>query len=166
VERSTKLRILKLFAPIVLGVGFFAKVVYSVGFSWWLNPWLQRKANREFLDDIKANFYFLVAESPPSVSKPIDRLHSECSTVEIPWRNLLFTFVRWHGETNISVAPLHAPRESYELGPLVAALENRHLSEHDVVRDLSDAGNLLRPRLETLNAAFSEEEFPRIKSKL
>lgn len=66
----------------------------------------------------------------------------------------------------MSVAPRHAPRESYEIGPVVAALEYRHFSERDVVNDLADAEKVLRPRLEALNAAFSEQEFPRIKARL
>ena len=67
--------------------------------------------------------------------------------VRIPWENILVTATRWHGETNLRVAPPHAPNDSYELGPLIAALERRHVSEHDVADDLASATNLLRPRL-------------------
>jgi hypothetical protein len=54
---------------------------------------------------------------------------------------------------------------SYELGPVIAALENRHYSDHDHINDLHDA-NLLQPHLQVLNAAFSERDFPTIKQKL
>ena len=63
-------------------------------------------------------------------------------------------------------APQHAPRESYQLGPIFAALEGRHLSERDAVYDLADAGRLLHPRLQALNAAFSEQGFPTFKERL
>ena len=66
----------------------------------------------------------------------------------------------------MSVAPQHTPLESYQPGPLVAALEGRHLSERDGVYDLTDAGRLLRPRLQALNAAFSEQGFPAFKERL
>jgi hypothetical protein len=165
VQRATKLRLLDFVAPVFLGVGFIVKMVYTLAFAWWLDPLLRRKANRSLLDETTANLYFLVSEPHVDV-RAISARHSAWPTVEISWGNLLFTVVRWCGDTNISIAPRHAPRESYELGPVVAALERRHFSERDVVNDLADAANLLRPRLQSLNAAFSELEFPRIKERL
>ena len=165
-QRATKLRILEFVAPVFLGVGFIIKMVYNLAFAWWLDPWLRRKANRALLDDITANLYFLVSEPQASAPRSIGVLQSESPTVQISWGNLLFTVVRWRDETNVSVAPRHAPRESYEIGPLIAALESRHFSERDAVNDLADAANLLRPRLQALNDAFSEQEFPRIKGRL
>jgi hypothetical protein len=161
VQKATKLRILDFLAPLILGIGFALKVVYYVVFAWWLGPWLDHKANRELVDEIKQNLYFLISE-PSSIRV----LRAEWPTVEIPWGNLLFTIVRWRGDVTVSVAPKHAPVQSYELGPLIAAFEGRHLSERDIVNDLGDAARLLRPRLEGLNAAFSEQEFPRIKGRL
>jgi hypothetical protein len=153
-------------APIFLGVGFIIKMVYNITFAWWLDPWLRRKDNRALLDDITANLYFLVSGPRASVPRGLGVLQSEWPTVEIPWGNLLFTIVRWRDEAHVSVAPRHAPGESHEIGPVVAALENRHLSERDMVNDLAGAANLLRSRLQALNAAFSEREFHRIKDRL
>jgi hypothetical protein len=166
VQRATKARILEFVRPLFVGIGFTVKMVYNIAFAWWLNPWMQRKANRALLDDITRHLYFLVSSSLAHVSAAITVLPSEWPAAEIPWENLLFTITRWHGETSVSVAPRHLPRESYELGPLVAALEHRHFSEHDVVNDLADAARLLRPRLQALNVAFSEQEFPRTRERL
>jgi hypothetical protein len=157
---------LEYLAPVFLSLGFVIKMFYNIAFAWWLDPWLRRKANRALLDDITAKLYFLVSDPNANAPQSIGVLQSEWPTVEIPWENLLFTVVRWRGDTNVSVAPRHAPGESYEIGPLVAALESRHFSERDVVNDLADAATLLRPRLQALNAAFSEQEFPRIKERL
>ena len=165
-KRATKLRILEFVAPVFLGVGFIVKMVYNVAFAWWLDPWLQRKANRALADDIRANLDFLISQAQVDISRTPTVLPFDCASVEIPWENLLFTITRGRGDTNVSVAPRHAPGESYELGPLIAALERRHFSERDVVNDLAGAGNLLRPRLQALNTAFSEQEFPRIKERL
>jgi hypothetical protein len=66
----------------------------------------------------------------------------------------------------VTVAPRSAPQNSYELGPLIAALEQRHLSERDIVYDLVGAANLMRPRLEALNHAFSENELQHTKQLL
>ena len=160
-QQATKLRILDFLSPVILGVGFIIKMLYTVAFAWWLDPWLKRKADRQLLDDTKANLGFLVSES-----SSIRVLPADWPTVEISWRNLLFTIVRWRGDTNVSIAPHHAPAEAYELGPLIAAIESRHFSERDIVDDLVDAAKLLRPRLQALNAAFSEQEFPRTRQRL
>jgi hypothetical protein len=151
--------------PLFVGVGFTVKMVYNVAFAWWLDPWMQRKANHALLDDIKTYLYFVVSPSLTDVLTPITVVKSEWPEVEIPWENLLFTITRWHGETSVSVAPRHVSGERYELGPLVAALERRHFSEHDVVNDLADAARLLRPRLQALNLAFSEQEFLRTRER-
>lgn len=164
-QRATKLRLLDFVAPVFLGIGYIAKMVYKLAFAWWLDPLLRRNANRSLLDETTTNLYFLVSE-PHADVRSISARQSAWPTVEIRWENLLFTVVRWCGDTNISVAPRHAPRESHELGPVVAALECRHFSERDVVNDLADAANLLRPRLQVLNAAFSEQEFPQMKERL
>lgn len=165
-QQTTKRRLLEFVAPFFLGIGFIIKTVYYILFAWWLDPWLRRKANRALLDDITKDLYFLVSDPQTYIPRSLGVTKAEWPTVEIPWGNLLFTVVRWRGDTSMSVAPRHAPRESYELGPVVAALECRHFSERDVVNDLAGARNLLRPRLEALNAAFSEQEFPRIKARL
>lgn len=160
-QKATKLRILEFFGPLIVGIGFVFKVVYHAFFAWWLNPWLQRKAHRELVDDITRNLYFLVSE-PSSISI----LRAEWPSVQIPSGNLLFTITRWRGDTTVSVAPKHDPVQSYELGPLVAAFECRHFSEHDNVNDLADAAGLLRPRLEALDDAFSEQGFPHVRKRL
>ena len=165
-QRTTKRRLIEFVAPLFLGIGFIVKVVYYILFAWWLDPWLRRKANRALLDDITKNLYFLVSDSQTNVPRSINILDSEWPTVEVRWDNLLFTVVRWREDTIVSVAPSHASRESYELGPLVAALECRHFSSSDVVNNLADAGDVLRPRLQALNTAFSEEMFPHFKARL
>jgi hypothetical protein len=161
VQKETKLRILEFFGPLIGAIGFAFKVVYNTFFAWWLNPWLDRKANRELVDDITRNLYLLVSE-PSSISV----LRAEWPSVQIPWGNLLFTITRWRGDTTVSVAPKSDRVQSYELGPLVAAFERRHFSEHDIVNDLADTARLLRPRLEGLNAAIFEQEFPHVRKRL
>jgi hypothetical protein len=165
VQRATKRRVLEFLLPVFLGVGFIVKMVYNIAFGWWLEPRLQRKANRELLDDVHANLPFLAPQA--DIGQPsVMVLPFDYASVEIPWENLLFGISRGRGELNISVAPRHAPHQSYELGPVIAALDGRHFSQRDLVKDLAGAATLLLPRLQALNAAFSEQEFPRIKERL
>ena len=165
-QQATKTRILEFTRPLFLGLGFTVKMIYNVAFAWWLDPWMRRVANRALLGDIKRYMYFLISPSLADVSTAITVIPSEWPEVEISWENLLFTITRWHGETSVSVAPRHVLAERYELGPLIAALERRHFSEHDAVNDLADAARLLRPRLEALNTAFSEQEFLHTRERL
>jgi hypothetical protein len=161
VQKATKLRVSRLLRPLILGVGFAFKVVYYVVFAWWLAPWLRYEANRELVDDVGRYLYFLISER-----SAMRVLHAEWPTVEVLSGNLLFTISRCPGDTTVSVAPRHAPIQSYELGPLVVALERSHFSEQDIVNDLDDASRLLRPRLEALNTVFSEEEFSCVRERL
>ena len=139
-QKATKLRILEFLRPLILGIGFSFKVVYYVVLAWWLDPWLRHRANRELVEDIERNLWFLVQE--PGAIKV---LHGEWPTVQILSGNLLLTVLRWRDETTVSLASRHAPTQSYQLGPL------------------DDAARLLRTRLEDLNAAFSEEELSRLR---
>lgn len=147
--------------PLFLAVAVIGKAVYAVLFAWWLNPVLDRRAQRELVDDIKVHLHFLLSDSD---SLQIRR--AKWPTVEISYHNLLFTVVRWRDETAVSVAPRHVPTESRELGPLIAAIEGRHFSQGDIVTDLADVERLLRPRLEALNASFSQEKYTGIRERI
>ncbi|MBZ5598739.1 MAG: hypothetical protein LAN83_10485 [Acidobacteriia bacterium] len=157
---------LKFLTPLFLGLGFIVKLVYNIAFAWWLDPWLQRKANRALWDNVQANLYFLTSQSQVDFSGPTTIHPFDYASLTIPWENLLVIITRGRGDTTVCVAPRHAPRDSYELGPLIAALEQRRFSERDIVNDLAGAATLLRPRLQQLNTAFSEQEFPRTKQLL
>lgn len=152
--------------PPVLLVGFLIKTIYRVMFGWWLNPWLQRKANRSLIEDVRMYLPFLFPIGDFVKQRQIRVLPFDYALVELGWENLLFSFARGREETNVIVAPRHAPNMSYELGPVIAALENKRYSDRYVVNGLHDAANLLEPHLQALNAAFSECNFPIIKPRL
>jgi len=137
VQRANNSPVIELLRPLVWVIGFVFKVVYYVLFAWWLTPWLRYKANRKLVEDAERSLWFLLQEP-----KAIKVLHKDWPSVQILSGNLLFTIVRWRDETNVSVAPKHAPTESYQLG------------------FLDDAARLLQAHLEDLNAGFSEERFP------
>jgi hypothetical protein len=166
VQRATKLRIVEFTAPFFLGIGFIVKMLNKVAFAWWLDPRLQRNENRALWDDVQANLFFLVSEAQLVNSRPVAVLPFDYASVKLLRENVLFTITRGRGDLTVSVGPRHLPAESYELGSVMAALERRHLSERDLVNDFAGVERLLGPRLQVLNAAFSEEEYPRIKTRL
>lgn len=164
-QQATKNRILNALSPFFVAVGSIFKTLYTAGFSWWLDPWLQRKANQALLSDVQSNLYFLVSQAK-AVNSQSPVLPFDYASVNVLWETLFFVITRGRGELNVSVAPSHARGELNELGPTIAALEGRNFSEHHVINDLSDAAALLRSRLDLLNAAFSEQEYARTKARI
>src|SRR5215469_6469891 len=158
--------LVELIRPPVLLLGFVVKTIYGALFGWWLDPWLGRKANQSLLEDVRAKLPFLFPNGSVVEHPKIRVLPFDYASVEISWENLLFSFTRGREETSVVVAPRHAPNMSYELGPVIATLENRRYSDRHAIHDLHDAANLLQPRLQALNAAFSERDFLIIKQKL
>ena len=110
--------------PPVLLLGFVVKTIYRVMFGWWLGPWFQRKANQSLIEDIRAKLPFLFPIGNFVEHPRIRVLPFDYASAELGWENLLFSFTRGREETNVLVAPRHAPNRSYELGPVIAALED------------------------------------------
>jgi hypothetical protein len=166
VRKETKLLLLdNVVVPFFAGIGFAVTGIYKLTLAWWLDPWLQRNANRALLGDLQKDLYFLVSQAEV-VNLQRAVLPFDYASVEILWRNLFFTITRGRGEVNVSVAPRHARNQQSELGPTIAALEGRLFSEQDIVHDLGDAAALLRPRLDLLNAAFSDQEYARTRERI
>lgn len=151
--------------PFFAGIGFAIRGMYKLTVGWWLSPWLQRKDNRALLNDLERDFYFLVSEAETITCQP-GVLPFNYATAEILWGNLFLIVTRGRGEVNVLIAPRHARNQQSELGPTIAVLEGRHYSARDLVGNLSAAGDLLRPRLDMLNAAFSEENYPDIRERI
>jgi len=158
--------IAELIRPPILAAGFVAKAVYMTFFGWWLDPRLQKKANQSLTEDVRFNLPFLFPVGRVAKQPRIRVLPFDYASVEVVWENLLLSFTRGREEVNVLVSPVHAPSVSYELGPLIAALENKHFSDRYRIDGLRDAANLLDSHLEQLNSAFSEQNFPAIKEKL
>ena len=112
------------------------------------------------------NFYSIVSEAQIIDPRRTATLPFDYSSVKLIYKNIAFCFTRGRGGAHVSLSPRHAPAESYELGSVVAALDQRHLSERDMVNDLEKAASLLYPRLDALNTAFSEKEFPKFRLRL
>jgi hypothetical protein len=165
-RKRNKRLLIELIRPPVLFVGLVVKTIYGTMFGWWLGPWLQRKADRSLGEDVRANLPFLFPKGSVVERRRIRVLSFAYAAAEIEWENLLFSFTREREGVNVLVASRHAPNLSYELGPVIAALENKRCSDRYAINDLRDAANLLQPHLQALNTAFSEGDFPTIKQKL
>jgi len=82
VQNTTKHRILDALTPVLVGFGFIVKVLYGAAFSWWLDPWLQRKANRALLDDVQSNLYSLKMSASPIIYFGIGELAESAEKIK------------------------------------------------------------------------------------
>ena len=132
--------------------------------GWWLDPVSQRKRNLALMEDVQANLNFLYSGGQPIVEKRPAILPFDYASARILLGNVYYRFTRGRGELNITLAPRHDPSRSHELSMVIAALDSAKL--RPVGNDFASIGSAIRPRLEELESAFSENEYPEFKNKL
>jgi len=155
-----------LLGPLFLGLFFVGRVVYSTLFSWWYDPWRQKRANNSLWGDVQSNLYFLTSRGKLVKEKHIHIHPFDYASIRIVFDNLCFRFTRGQRELNITVSPSRALEDSHHLDCVIAALDSRDVTELEPVANLYDAANIVRPRLDALNEAFSESEYPEFRKKL
>jgi len=152
--------------PPLLVVAFIFKVIHKVFFVWWLDPWFQRKSNQALWDDVQANLYFLYSNGELIKEKHPQILPFDYASVSLVFDNIRFCFTRGREELNVSLSPRHAPMDTHQLPVVIAALDSKDVTELKPIAYFSEVGDLLRPRLDALNRAFSEKAYPDFKRKL
>jgi hypothetical protein len=152
--------------PLFMALGFVAKTVHKLLLSWWLDPWLQTKANAALWDDVQANLYWLSAEGQRVSERRPKILPFDYASVCVDYGNIRFWITCGRGELNVSLAPRYLPQEESELAVLIAALESTDVTEQKPIERFSDITELLRPRINALNEVFSEKDYAKFKEKL
>jgi hypothetical protein len=155
-----------LLGPLFLGLFFVGRIVYATVFSWWYDSWQQRKANNSLWGDVQSNFYFLTSKGKLVREEHLHIHPLDYASIRIVVDNICFRFTRGQRELNISLSPSSAPEDSHHLDCVIAALESRDVTELDPIGDLQEVANVVRPRLDALNEAFSESEYPEFRKKL
>jgi hypothetical protein len=152
--------------PFVLGLFFATKVVHKVFLAWWLDPLLQRKANRALWDDVQANLYFLTSAGHLVKERRVHIPPFDYASIRIIFDNLCLRFTRGQCELNISLSPSRDLEDSHHIDWVVATLDSKDVTELEPMGSLEEVAQVLRPRLEALNRAFSESEYPEFRKKL
>ncbi len=164
-DRRTRATLITLGRPVYVVLGFLFSAVYNVLFG-WLEVWMQRKADSSLLYDVRTNFFFLFPAAE-IVKTPWYRvLPFDFASVTLNYKNICFSFARGRGELNVSLSPRHAPRETHELMYIVAALDCVNISKVTTDSHLDGAADLIRPRLDALNEAFSERRYSEFAKRL
>jgi len=152
--------------PLFAGIGFVGKVIYRGVFAWWLDPWLQRKANKALWEDIQVSVHFLYNGGQPIRAGRTRVLPFDYASAGLDFGNIRFYFSRGRGELHVTLSPRRAPSDIYELPVVIATLDSTDVTQQTSPQSLSAVGNLLRPRLDMLNHAFSESQYAEFKMKL
>ncbi|MGA8431648.1 MAG: hypothetical protein WB729_17625 [Candidatus Sulfotelmatobacter sp.] len=161
---KSRIRLIQMLEPLILGPYWVIRVIYVVLFGWWLNPWQQRRSNQSLWDEVQANLYFLYSEGRPIIEKRPHPLPFDYASVRILFGNIYFRFTRGRGELNVTLAPRHEPTRSHELSLVLTALDSCHFKP--LGSDWKSIAGALRPRLDALNKVFSEALYPEFVEKI
>lgn len=165
-KRQTQIQIMEVLWPLFAAISFVGKAIYGGAFAWWLDPWLQGRANQALWDDIQVNLHFLHNNCQPLKTRRARVLPFDYASVCLDYGNVRFCFSRGREELHVTLSPRHAPMEAYELPVVIAAINSADVTQQTSPRSLSGVGDLLRPRLDALNEAFSESRYPEFKKGL
>ena len=161
--------LIEVFGPILRLVGFIVQAIYGAFFFWWLNPALDRRAEKSFADEIKQAAPFLFAQYDGKVisePRPETRGSSDRS-VCIASGNLFLRFSQWRTENyNVRVSPTFAPNDSYDLVDALRVVDPARATE--VPPDINNwhhFARLLEPRFEKMQGSFNQENFADSKRK-
>jgi hypothetical protein len=164
-KNSTRNFIIAVVRPLNVVVGFLFRLVTAVLFG-WLAILLQRRADSSLLYEVRTELYFLFPAGSVVKERWYRVLPFDYASVGINYHNVCFWITRGRGELNVSIAIRDVPRPTYEIGLVVAALDSTVATEQKPIRYLLQVADLLRPRIEAINDAFSESKYPEFKEKL
>ena len=164
-KRRTRQTLITMIRPIYLVLAPVFWVVNKVLFG-WLEIWLQRRSDSSLLYDVRTIFFFLFPDAEIVKDRWYRVLPFDYASVCLNHRNVHFCFARGRGELNVSVAPRHAPLDTHELLYVVAALDSVNISKISTRNSLDGAADLIRPRLDALNEAFSERRYSEFSKRL
>ena len=81
--------------------------------------------------------------------------------VTLVYENICFYFTKGRGELNVTVAPSHDREQTSHLNFLLAALDGKQISKFPEPQTMSEVRELLLPRIQALDQAFSESAYPK-----
>jgi hypothetical protein len=166
VQKRPRQLIAEIFWPFFQALAFIFGATHKIFLSWWLDPWIQRRANQALWDDVQGNLYFLYSKGHPIVEQHPPILPFDYASVRIVLGNVGYCFTRGRGELNVSLSPANDPKDSHEFSIVMAALDGTDVAEQRSANHFSEVAGLLRPRLDALNEAYSEQAYPAFRARL
>jgi hypothetical protein len=107
--------------PVLLVCEALISSVYNVLFAWWLDPWTFTGRQKRIECDIQGEYSWIFEKYDARIV-PTKRYRQvlDYAVATVAVRDLLLKFVRGRGEAHVTVAPAHAPHDSYDFGEAIA----------------------------------------------
>jgi hypothetical protein len=81
-------------------------------------------------------------------------------------KNILLRVVRDRGDIRLDIAPHHHPDDWHDLSLVISALNTPDEIRRMAFYDLSEAAKVLKPNINHLQEAFSDNQYPRLQVHL
>jgi len=155
--------------PLVGALGLVVTTTYGVLFGWWYGRLVRSRERDALLQDVKEELWFLFIERNAQVVTNGDVTHLsalDCAMVTVSAEELLFRFIRWHGEFQTHVSSKSASRADWhELASILDGVLPERITRRSVA-SLRDAAELIEEHWSLLKDALSPQNYPRLKEKL
>ncbi len=138
-------------------VGSIINLLYKSLFSWWLEPWSQRRKQQRLSEAIKQSLrppfpMRILGNRRPQI-QPFDY-----ATIHVETGYMILGITQGRGEVALTIGPRTEPCERYKLLQVVASLEGTTEWQVKSPRDLRETDILLQSRWEQLNQLFAPAE--------
>ena len=132
-------------------------------FASWLEGWTFKGRQARFERDLQKEYSWLFEKFDGRIV-PKKRYRQVLDYVEatVAVGDLLFEFVRGHGDFHVNVAPSHSPNDWLEFGQAIDLACHADRARTPTMR-MSDFQRLFEANLERLRIYFSKEEYERSK---
>ena len=132
-------------------------------FALWLEGWTFRGRQRRFERDLQKEYSWIFEKYDGRIvpkKRYMQVLDYVTATVAVG--DLLFEFVRGHGDFHVNVAPSHSPNDCFEFGHAIDLACDADRTRKPPIQ-MSDFQRLFEDNIERLKGYFSKEEYDRSK---
>jgi hypothetical protein len=155
--------------PPLMVIMFVLESTYALLFGWWLNKGIARANQHRLRKDIQDELWFLFSEygarivpnDPMRFPPPLDY-----AVVTLVANDLNFKFVRGRGDLDVYVGPDRLPRFRHELSLVLSQLDVAGVPMRQPLYRLANVQRILRPYMDLLRDAFSEDKYPELERRL
>lgn len=163
-NRKIRERFISTLRPLFLAISFVVSEVSKPVF-WLPALWLQYRADQALWAEVQSTLYFLTSRGQRIKKRKERILPFDYAMVTLVYENICFYFTKGRGELNVSVAPSRNRDETSHLNFVLAILEGKQISKFPEPQTMPEVRELLLPRIQALNEAFSESAYPKFLNR-
>jgi hypothetical protein len=164
-SKTTRWIFVELMRPVVL-LGRFLQKIHRVLFVRRQLQW-SIQADAQLARAIRRDVPFLFEEYAGKIVSDSSAQHPRpYQSAIVATDELLFRFVQGHGDLSLYVTSCRAPTDWNDIYLVLVALDEENRPPSRWILSWSDVTRLLRPHIDRLREAFSEQEYPATRERL